>query len=548
MSNIEENLAFILSSRYGEDVRQAIHDAIHDCYEDGKAGAVDLIAREQIADTDEKLSAQIANLVANAPSGSEKDSELVDIRVGYKGTTYQSAGEAVRGQAGKLSEEIDELKIGLDYLITLSEKYNGKTADFWTLANNDRLYKLCDVVKGDKLSNIKVVGEVGTIPKLYIIGENNNLKNVINLNVNTGDVTNTVLNININENGCILIGGCVSSFKFCDTNNVLSGETDIIVADNIYNIGDTVAFETVYYKTCYSVELYAYNLSDNIYYNLVNKRPYSPNLIFFKITSDKSFNSTDTSKQVIDTPNNMTSWCVLKLPTSYLPNGKKTKLCVFMHGSNGSFDNSMSYENIEIYHADNLVKSGYAVMDVSIDDYHMASPIAMSMYRKAIQYVIDEYNVEDKIYLHGHSMGGWSALNFTNKFGNLVKVLGLWYPCVDAYNQAWNNSVWTQPKQYMPIFYNFSQTTNYEEDKVIGFNPIKTNTFEINGVKYTSLSCPIKIWHGQSDTMMPIQYSRDYVNALKNNGNEAYLREVQNLGHEWSDILKTEMLNWFNRF
>ena len=101
MSNIEQNLAFILSSRYGEDVRQAIHDAIHDCYEDGKAGAVDLTAREQIA-----------NLVANAPSGSEKDSELVDIRVGYKGTTYRSAGEAVRRQVGKLSEDLDKLNEG----------------------------------------------------------------------------------------------------------------------------------------------------------------------------------------------------------------------------------------------------------------------------------------------------------------------------------------------------------------------------------------------------------------------------------------------------
>lgn len=86
MSDIEQNLAFILSSRYGEDVRQAIHDAIHDCYEDGKAGATDLVAREQIA-----------NLVANEGSA-EKDSELVDIRIGIDGNTYTSAGEAVRGQ------------------------------------------------------------------------------------------------------------------------------------------------------------------------------------------------------------------------------------------------------------------------------------------------------------------------------------------------------------------------------------------------------------------------------------------------------------------
>ena len=97
MSNIEQNLAFILSSRYGEDVRQAIHDSIHDCYEDGKAGSVDLIAREQIA-----------NLVANEGS-TDKDSELVDVRVGANGKTYTSAGEAVRTQNDILSNRIDNI-------------------------------------------------------------------------------------------------------------------------------------------------------------------------------------------------------------------------------------------------------------------------------------------------------------------------------------------------------------------------------------------------------------------------------------------------------
>lgn len=93
-TNIIQNLAKILSSRYGKDVRQAIHDSIHDCYEDGKVGAIDLIAREQIA-----------NLISeNNPT--EGNSELQDIRVGYDGTTYTSAGEAVRQQVGSLSEDM----------------------------------------------------------------------------------------------------------------------------------------------------------------------------------------------------------------------------------------------------------------------------------------------------------------------------------------------------------------------------------------------------------------------------------------------------------
>ena len=47
---IQTNLETILNAKYGADVRQAIHDAIEDCYEDGHAGEVDLIAREGVAD------------------------------------------------------------------------------------------------------------------------------------------------------------------------------------------------------------------------------------------------------------------------------------------------------------------------------------------------------------------------------------------------------------------------------------------------------------------------------------------------------------------
>lgn len=45
---IADNLYKILHAVYGRDVRQAIHDAIHDCYDEGKAGVTDLQAREDI--------------------------------------------------------------------------------------------------------------------------------------------------------------------------------------------------------------------------------------------------------------------------------------------------------------------------------------------------------------------------------------------------------------------------------------------------------------------------------------------------------------------
>lgn len=164
MSNIEQNLAYILSSRYGKDVRQAIHDAIHDCYEDGKAGAVDLTAREQIKATDNKLSNQIANIVANSPEGSEKDSELVDIRVGADGVQYTSAGEAVRQQIGSLSEDYVNC-----YDMGKVTPYN--LQGFEPTGN---LLGYCKVIEGKYISPANMTGKLKTV-----LDDNENYKTYI---------------------------------------------------------------------------------------------------------------------------------------------------------------------------------------------------------------------------------------------------------------------------------------------------------------------------------------------------------------------------------
>ena len=92
-SNIEEILKKILNAVFGKDVRQAIHDGIEQCYEDGKVGAVDLVARQRIDN--------LAKLTEGSTTG---DAELVDIRVGFDGKKYTSAGEAVRTQAEQINE------------------------------------------------------------------------------------------------------------------------------------------------------------------------------------------------------------------------------------------------------------------------------------------------------------------------------------------------------------------------------------------------------------------------------------------------------------
>ena len=74
MSDIATLLNTIKTAIYGRDVRQAIHDAIRKCYDDGRAGAIDLTARELARLNASKLQAEISDFTESA-SGRMDDYE-----------------------------------------------------------------------------------------------------------------------------------------------------------------------------------------------------------------------------------------------------------------------------------------------------------------------------------------------------------------------------------------------------------------------------------------------------------------------------------------
>ena len=114
-SNIEQLLKQILDTKLGKDMRQAIHDGIEQCYEDGKVGAVDLVARQRIDN------------LAKLPEGSTTgDAELIDIRVGADGNEYETAGEAVREQVLNIYDIIKNIK-----LINVFDKSDITTGGFF---------------------------------------------------------------------------------------------------------------------------------------------------------------------------------------------------------------------------------------------------------------------------------------------------------------------------------------------------------------------------------------------------------------------------------
>lgn len=94
LTDVQTLLENILKAVYGKDVRQSIHDAIRQCYYDGKAGAYDLEARDIARAVDQRMNT-FTTLASGSTTG---DAELMDIRVGLDGTKYTNAGTSVREQ------------------------------------------------------------------------------------------------------------------------------------------------------------------------------------------------------------------------------------------------------------------------------------------------------------------------------------------------------------------------------------------------------------------------------------------------------------------
>ncbi|MBE6808638.1 MAG: hypothetical protein E7524_04120 [Ruminococcaceae bacterium] len=229
------------------------------------------------------------------------------------------------------------------------------------------------------------------------------------------------------------------------------------------------------------------------------------------------------------------------LPDNYTPIGTPTRLVINCHGAGGTVttdDSQVEHQTLTQY----LVANGYAVMDVNglpleyaekngIDiRNNIGSPLAIKSYIKAYTYCIENFNLYREVFVHGGSMGGISSTNLVLCGQIPVIAHSAFCPVLDTYNEIflhpWSGGL---PKTALGKIYGLDMDENgkyiYDEEKVMGFNPMKNP-------KVNSYPVPVKFWHCEDDAVVSVIITRKFVDKIIANNGEAYLRTFPHGGHE----------------
>ncbi len=433
------------------------------------------------------------------------------------------------------------------------------------------LYYLSDRVisKGSVIKTVKISTNVANTGSILFIND----ENVVVYKKDVSCVTNewNVFDIDLLASENLRIAtNCRASWvganapgdsTFCTDGSLWSSSQTNV------NVGDTITFtkasSTIYFMFSiqWEVDLYG-KLSDSII-TVKDKRPESGYHNF-----SVSVNYSDYTEDANDGESLYTDYGVIALPTNYSATGTPTKLIIACGGSAdriGANTNPLTLQGWEYFLA-----KGYAVMDmngisaawtvardVPYTNLHYCSKYLLQSYLSGYKYVMKKYNLEERVFVTGISMGGGAAALITQT--NIIPVIAnaLFCPALSVYKQDYLGS-WGGDNQRISIaghwnFPDWKTTTPSQEyflqniDKIKGFDNLLIRTIgdhdtananygnEAEAAAYNSMQkiypVPIKIWHCMDDSTVYYRYSLFMVNMIKNGGGQAWLRSFTTGGH-----------------
>lgn len=179
-SSIEENEIKIEANKTAiESLRADLTAAQSDIA--GKASAESV---NQAQNDINVANSRIDNIVALPDGSTTADAELVDVRTGYDGKKYDSAGAAVRDQATRLKEQMNEINAEIGIKTSI---FNSGTG-----AHGSKLDRIPYVAAPGSVITVSLFADVADSPECTIIGyagETTFTIGLITLNGNEKDVT-----------------------------------------------------------------------------------------------------------------------------------------------------------------------------------------------------------------------------------------------------------------------------------------------------------------------------------------------------------------------
>ena len=284
----------------------------------------------------------------------------------------------------------------------------------------------------------------------------------------------------------------------------------------------------------------------------------------------------------VDTENTVNVDCVLKLPPNYSPGGEPVRLVFMHHGNSGTVnvENRTWYSESSVWvrFVNAYLNAGYAVFDVNgcgpVSDpnasHDYASFGALQAAYKAYEYIKDKYNIKERIFVHGSSMGGATVYAFTKIYGSIVDAVGLFSPALLSRSAQLSETA----EGYIAVNYGYEDAEEMVADNyshLIPSNPKiqyyhdgakveKPFTYDwVNNYESDDLEivcadfpCPVKIWCGTADTAVDPNYGDALAKAITNSGKLAIFRPVDgenhNAGIGSNSTVNAEAVMWFNRF
>ena len=269
---------------------------------------------------------------------------------------------------------------------------------------------------------------------------------------------------------------------FYDSNKIAISTNYVLIPQGTIGYYDIIIKEipvnAIYFRTCY------WNFDNSALYGEFQAQitfkkgvlgqdkymPFQSGQIHFRVRVNQSVSNFWDTKATNQEPESFKgSTGVMILPDSYDQHGKPCKIIMFGHG----MSRNVTYTQWGLNDANYLAQkerfrsAGYAVFDCNGQRDNGGSnimtsgcPQVIDAYRKCFEYIRDNYNVEDSIYVIGASMGGLIGLNYTFAYNN-VKALALLSPWTDLYNCSWIQGI----RDVFVEYYGFLNNSNYELEK-----------------------------------------------------------------------------------